>query len=253
MKILAISDLHGEMERLDKLADVIKDEKPDLALFAGDIVKGKKRGDEWLAAKSEQRAADRKLPGLEEEIESDVKMLKAFLDKFAEWELPLAYVPGNMDSPKEHFLFGALNAEIAHPNIRCVHGGPWLFKERYLIYGFGGDISEDVYEDIFQFMSPRWEVEYQLKFTKEFDQQMFFLFHLPPRVLVEGEPAVGNEVVHEMIKTYRPALVVVGHQHDLQKQVQIGPSLVVSPGALKKGKFALIDWPGKHVEFASLL
>ena len=253
MKILAISDLHGEMGRLDQLQQVIESEKPDLALFAGDVVRGKRRGDEWLAAMRENRKPRRSLPELESELEADSKTLEAFLDRFSEWKLPLAYVLGNMDSPKEHFLFEAINAEAAHAGIRCVHGGPWIFRERFLIFGYGGEISSDRYEDFFQFVSPHWEAEYHLKFLREFDQQLFLLFHLPPRILVEqGQPAPGNDVVHEMIKTHRPELVIVGHQHDLQKHVTIGPSLVVSPGALKKGYYALIQWPAREVQFGKM-
>ena len=254
MKVLAISDLHGELGRLDQLEPVLRRVNPDLVVFAGDVVKGKKRGDEWLAAQKEGRAPNRDLAGLREEIEQDVKTLEAFLDRFARWGVPLAYVPGNMDSPKEHFLFEAVSAETAHPNVRCVHGGGWVFKNKYAVFGFGGDISKDTYEDVFQFVSPRWEVEYQLKFVDDYDQPLVLVFHIPPTQIAKTDPEVdvGPQVVHEMIKTHRPALAVVGHIHDEQVRTQIGSSLVVCPGALKKGKYAVITLPKGDVEFGSL-
>ncbi len=254
MKILAISDLHGDLTKLDMLERVLKDERPDLVIFAGDIVKGKRRGDEWLAALREGRSPDRNLEGLAEEIEEDVKTIETFLDRFAQWNVPLAYVPGNMDSPKEHFLFAAASAETAHPFVRCVHRGSWIFNNRYAIYGFGGDISPDEHEDFFQFISPRWEADYQLKFAAEHDQPLILVFHVPPRAIAREnlKDAVGPEVVHELIKTHRPMLAVVGHLHDVQAHTKIGNSLVVCQGALKKDKYAIIHLPDERVEFGTM-
>jgi|Deesub1362B_J571_1020462.scaffolds.fasta_scaffold02992_2 Icc-related predicted phosphoesterase len=253
MIVLAISDLHGQMERLEKLGNVIQQKRPDLVLFAGDFVKGEQRGNEWLDARREGRSPNREKEGLFREIERDAHMLEEVLDRFAGWDVPVAYVPGNMDSPKEHFLFLARNAESSHPLVRCVHRGAWLFRDRFAVMGFGGDISVDLNEDFFQFLTPRWEVEYQFKFAEELDQPLIFLFHIPPRIFCpEDDRSTGPEVVHELIKSYRPQLVVTGHLHDVQRWEKIGPSLVVSPGALKKGFYAIVGLPDQTVEFGKL-
>ena len=50
MRILAISDFHGAQEVLDPLLAACREESPAAILFAGDVVRGFARGDEWLAA-----------------------------------------------------------------------------------------------------------------------------------------------------------------------------------------------------------
>lgn len=41
MKILAISDVHGELDNLQRLAELLLELNADVAVFCGDIVSGK--------------------------------------------------------------------------------------------------------------------------------------------------------------------------------------------------------------------
>jgi len=54
----------------------------------------------------------------------------------------------------------------------------------------------------------------------------------------------------ELIKTYKPRLVLVGGEE--QRQVTIGTSSVVTLGSLTNGDFALIDLRKKEVTFRTL-
>ena len=56
----------------------------------------------------------------------------------------------------------------------------------------------------------------------------------------------GSEVLAEMVKTYAPALVLTGGEgfHGEQR----GTSLMVSPGTLSEGEYALVDLSEREVE-----
>jgi hypothetical protein len=85
---------------------------------------------------------------------------------------------------------------------------------------------------------PAWEIEYRLKFLQELkDYSKVFLFTTFPAH--KGIHQTGSVLLAEIIKTYNPRLVLVSGAE--QKQETVGKSLVVSPGSLADGNFALID------------
>ena len=51
MKIIVTSDFHGAKEVMAPLNSLIDNEKPDIVVFCGAIVKGYARGNEWLSSK----------------------------------------------------------------------------------------------------------------------------------------------------------------------------------------------------------
>jgi Icc-related predicted phosphoesterase len=56
----------------------------------------------------------------------------------------------------------------------------------------------------------------------------------------------GSEVLAEMVKTYAPALVLTSGESF--HKAQLGTSLVVSPGPLSAGEYALVDLSEREVE-----
>ncbi|MCG2827500.1 MAG: metallophosphoesterase, partial [Thermoplasmatales archaeon] len=59
MKIIVTSDFHGAKEVMEPLNNLIDNEKPDIVVFCGDIVKGCARGNEWLSSKKDNRKLDK--------------------------------------------------------------------------------------------------------------------------------------------------------------------------------------------------
>lgn len=70
------------------------------------------------------------------------------------------------------------------------------------------------------------------------------LVHTPPQgrfVSCEDGRQVGRRAVNDLIEALGVRLVVCGHAHDGQGQERIGPALVVNPGPLSEGRYAIVD------------
>jgi hypothetical protein len=94
-----------------------------------------------------------------------------------------------------------------------------------------------------------WEVEYRLKVIREFDApETVFLFTTPPAHKGLREP--GSEVLAQLIKTYNPRLAIVGGEEPAEEE--LGRTLVVCPGRLDHGRYAVVDLQTRSVEAASL-
>ncbi|HIE05832.1 MAG TPA: hypothetical protein EYP58_03420 [bacterium (Candidatus Stahlbacteria)] len=232
MKILILSDLHGNITILDRLRIQIALENPDLVLFCGDIVKGHARGNEWLAAQKELREARRNLKSIEDEESEDNFYYREFLHFFSAFEFPTCFVPGNMDAPWSRF-WNAFSI-TGHRNIHLVHR-TFFFLGRTMVYGFGGEISEKNQEDFFVLIYPRWEVE--KAFTKVEAEERIYIFHHPPAGFATG----GSEIIRLIIERDKPMLVACGHKHKEAKVEKITESVIINPGPLKEGRFALFD------------
>jgi len=96
---------------------------------------------------------------------------------------------------------------------------------------------------------PGWEVEYRLKVIPEFDApERIFLFTTPPAHKGLHEP--GSEVLAELIKTYNPRLVIVAGEEPTNKE--LARTLIVCPGRLGHGQYAVVDLRARSVETATL-
>ncbi|MGZ4402311.1 MAG: hypothetical protein ACXVRI_05620, partial [Gaiellaceae bacterium] len=94
-----------------------------------------------------------------------------------------------------------------------------------------------------------WEAEYRLRVVEEFDgYAKVFLFATQPAHKGRGSP--GSRVLAELIKTHNPRVAVVaGERTD---EMLLGKTLVVCPGRVDRGDYALIDlqavWLRDHTE-----
>jgi Icc-related predicted phosphoesterase len=163
-------------------------------------------------------------------------------------ERPVFWVPGPGDAPIASYLREAHNIEIVLPRLHGVHGTAALAPgEHVVVAGFGGEISDDPdheREELSALSYPRWEPEYRLKLLREFpEHQSVLLFHTQPAHKGRGTP--GSEAVAELIGTWRPPLVVCGGERGSEL---IGRTLVVSPGLLGDGHYAIVDLQGREAQ-----
>jgi Icc-related predicted phosphoesterase len=152
------------------------------------------------------------------------------------------WLPGANDAPLHAYLREAHNMEIAFPLLRGVHATVVQAPGQLVFSGMGGEILDDPEairgeETLLRY--PGWEVEYRLKVLNEFkERQKVFLFTTSPAHKGLHEP--GSEVLAELIKTYKPRLVVVGRDGGAS-EMRIAKTLVISPGRMDQGQYALVD------------
>jgi Icc-related predicted phosphoesterase len=222
MRVLALGRVDGAVDALDEVLRRSTGEV-DVVALVGDL------GAPWSRADT----------------------YRAIFRKLGEAGLPAFWVPGETDSPLREYLSEAASMEIAFPFLHGVHGTAAAASPQVIVAGMGGRIEDDpetirVEEATLRY--PAWEVEYRLKVLREFDQIWnVFLFTTAPAHKGRGE--AGSEVLAELINTYRARLAIVPGE---QSTETLGTTLVVRPGFVHRGEYAVVELHQGSVEFAGV-
>jgi uncharacterized protein len=164
---------------------------------------------------------------------------------------PAFWVPGPGDAPLASYLREAHNVEVVHPTVHGVHGTAAVGQGEVVVAGLGGEISDDPddpRDETDRLRYPRWEAEYRLKILRELpEHERILLFHTRPAH--KGLGTEGSEAVAELVGTYRPRLVVCGGDRGRET---LGRSLVVAPGSLRSGQYAVVDLQRREAALAEL-
>ena len=246
MRILVLSDFHGEFEVLSGLKDVVKREKPEIIVFCGDIVKGKARGDEWLEANATDRKPDSSLINIQLEHEDELYTYNKFFEAMNSFALPVLVIPGNIDAPEKLYTEVVKGIRQKLRNIHLIHKKTYRHLE-VVFQGFGGEITKGRKEDFFVLMYPRDEVLKGL----EKASNMILVLHSPPRaslVDLEGVRHRGSEAVNDILEELKPIACFCGHVHNAKGREKIGSTVVINPGAMKYGNYTVVDIKGKVID-----
>lgn len=212
MKFLIISDIHGDLENLDKLDSCF--EEADAVLFGGDF-----------ACFEHLETAK---PVLE-------KLLKKHESVFA--------VLGNCDSPD--FIKEIENADISvegnltfHDGIAIAGSGggtkftgttPFERTEDEIISDY--DVVESSSEECAD-ENGKW-------------QNLVLIMHNPPKdTACDSLPNgvhVGSEKLRAYIEKRSPFLVVTGHIHESAGIENLGETTIINPGSLAEGKYGWVE------------
>jgi putative phosphoesterase len=209
MRILGITDIHGRIEFVQKLVERVKNETFDAMMVAGDITHFQGR-------------------------EKAVRVLKPLLSL----GIPLVAVFGNCDGEDIPDLLNELgiNAHNRRVEIRGVG-----------IVGIGGS-------NITPFTTI-WELseeEIAEILRKNYQPGDLILSHVPPYGTktdrVHSGAHVGSTALREFIEENQPPLVLTGHIHEGRSIDKIGKTLVVNPGPLFRGYYAVIELKKEEAE-----
>ena len=254
MKALVFSDVHGETAAVRELIGIASSMECEFALFCGDIVRGSARGGEFMAAKDEGREPDTYAPEILAERAEDEALYADFYRSLGPASFPIYGVPGNMDAPEGRYLTCALTEEGAASPLQVVHRSLARHGD-YVISGLGGQITEADREEFFVLQYPRTEALHQLRLFEYVEGPRILVLHTPPIgeiVDLDNGGHKGSEVVNELIETHRPKLAVAGHAHDAQGREQIADTVVVNPGSLKGGNYAVVDLDSMEADLRQL-
>jgi Icc-related predicted phosphoesterase len=220
----AVGGVGGAVEHLEQLFDALPELNVDAVVLVGDLGTAWSKGDTY----------------------------RAIFKALGHAGLPAYWVPGPTDAPLREYLSESYNMEQAFPLLHGVHGTVAHGDSGLVFAGMGGEILDDPAtvraEEAFV-RYPGWEAEYRLKVVDEFDEPMkVFLFSTPPAHKGAKEP--GSEVLAELIKTHRARVAVVGGDEPFEEE--LGRTLVVSPGHLDRGEYAVVDIRSRSVTPARL-
>jgi Icc-related predicted phosphoesterase len=164
---------------------------------------------------------------------------------------PTYWTPGPGDAPIAEYLREAHSIEVVYPALHGLHGTIAFYEDSILFAGFGGEVSDDPSgprEEDGALRYPRWEPEYRLKLLRELSEhELVMLLATPPAH--RGQGVEGSEALAELVNTYRPRLVVTGGERGSS---MLGTSLVVAPGRLADGEYAIADLHGRRAELEAL-
>ena len=209
MKLLLISDLHGKVQNLEKLEGEIK--SAAAVLFAGDFTKFK-----------------------------DYDTTEPCVQKMRELCPNLFCVIGNCDKPE-------LLDEIEKLDMSCEHSLVYFDGLQFAGSGGGSKFTGETPNE-------RDEEDLQKDFevieNSGLDQEgqwgnLILVSHNPPKGLACDQCApnvhVGSQTFTDFIAKTKPLAVLCGHIHEGIGIDKIGDTVVVNPGPLLEGKYAVME------------
>lgn len=211
MIIVAVSDIHGDISAIERLAPVLS--QADLVLVSGDITNFGGR----------QEAA-------------------VVMNRLSKHSHRLLAVPGNCDRPE---VGAYLSEQGLNIDARIVE------IEGLSIIGLGGSLpcpGRTLLEYSEEEFGSALESAYaQMNPQKPF----VLVCHQPPygtkvdRVL--GGLYVGSRAIRKFIEERRPLACFCGHIHESSGEDRIGETKVINPGPLGRGRYVRADWDGEGI------
>ena len=212
MKFLVISDIHGDLDNLDKLDACFKE--ADAVLFGGDYAKF-------------------------EHLET----AKPVLEKITKKHENVFSVLGNCDSPD--FLSEIEGADVSVE-------ASLAFFEGTAICGSGGGTKftgttpfEREEDEIISDYNVVEDSSAECADENGHWSNLILIMHNPPKdTACDKLPNgihVGSEKLSEYIKKRSPFLVVTGHIHESAGIEKTDTTTIVNPGSLVEGKYAWVE------------
>ncbi|MGP1577042.1 MAG: metallophosphoesterase family protein [Treponema sp.] len=214
MKVLIISDGHGDVAALRQLHTHIPD--PDMVLFGGD----------FAAFKQPETG----LP---------------FLHELTALYLPVFAVIGNCDEPSFLEEVAACGISIQNTAVQF---------QQFLLAGSGGGSK-------FTGATPNERTDEALlsdlhdaaqSAEASTARNLIIITHNPPHKTKLDKVAplvhVGSPLIRTFIEHYQPLLAVSGHIHESYAIDRLNKTLLVNPGSLAEGRYAIAEISGSSSE-----
>ncbi len=208
MKIVAISDIHGNAASIDRLSPVL--ESADLVLVSGDITN---------------------FGGRREAAE--------VFDRLAGHARRILAVPGNCDR-------GEVGAYLNEKGMNLEHTAVEI--EGMFLSGLGGALSGPVPTPYEHNDAEIGKALADSVSGLPRGAPLVILSHQPPfgtkADQVRGGRNVGSRALREFLEEHQPLACFCGHIHESPGLDSIGETKVANPGPLPQGGYAWAEWEG---------
>jgi len=274
MKFLVVSDFHGKFPK--GLKGVIRKEKIDMILSSGDYCGNERLGKlefEYYYGydKEVPKKIEKEVKRLEKKSTNDginvVKELKKlnvdFLGVRGNWDpLPWFYDIGSSRKDNETRDSKRL-IKFQTKSFRFIDFKLLDFKTFVFVCGtsstYPGRIdkkslrnanAKEKRKKLKEYAKRKKKYERIFMRAKKTKKPIIFLTHNSPYNTkldkIKKGPAKGNHfgsfLEREMIRRFKPELVICGHMHENQGKDKLDGSVVVNSGSFMEKKFAIIDW-----------
>ncbi len=214
MRTIAVTDIHLSVKNAKELVSIINN--IDLIIAAGDISHF-----------------------------GPFEMAKYILNLLASTGAPVFFVPGNCDPPRLlHWENPLKHIFNLHEKYREIQG--------FFFAGVGGGIISP-FNTFIEYTEDEY-LGFLYKATRGLNDfsKLILIVHNPPYNtkldIVHGNTHVGSRSVRRFIEEKQPLLLITGHIHESRGIDQIGRTVMVNPGPLKWGYYALIDINNEKVD-----
>ena len=146
-------------------------------------------------------------------------------------------IPGNIDSP------GLV--DILDTVAENMHGKGKQIGDLY-IAGLGGS-NPTIFDTPFELQ----EEDIFAKLDPISKEGMILMVHAPAYGFNDVIPSgisVGSKAILDIVKKYRPKLVLSGHIHESFGKKEADGTVFINPGAVKDGRCAVVSIEGDEVE-----
>jgi hypothetical protein len=218
MKILAIADIHNDVENLMNFLEKVSNLEFDVVVCCGDFT-------------------DINLPrGFKKE-----DIVKLILEEIKIMKKPILAVPGNMDAE----IIPVLEKEGVNLHNKGVKIGDVGF------YGFGG--AKTPFNTPFEPSEGEIEIGLESSYQKIKDCKFKVqVTHVPPintkLDLIYSGLHVGSETVRKFIEKKQPEVAICSHVHEGKGIDFIGKTTVINPGRFPEGYCGIVNIEEKNVE-----
>ncbi len=207
MKIVAITDVHGNWASLKRFLRKIRSNEVDLVIVAGDL-------------------------SFYGDLNEALGVLSVLSKRYR-----VFFVPGNCDSPSLLNVEKYGNSENLHGKIVDYNGA--------IFAGIGGS-NPTPFNTPIEFMEYEIK-NVLLKIREKLGGRSLdvFVSHPPPYntkldVISTGEH-VGSLEVRQFVENIKPKLCICGHIHEASGIDNIGETILVNPGPLAHGNYSVIE------------
>jgi Icc-related predicted phosphoesterase len=248
MRVLVINAIDG---RLDQLQAVLDHQQRNIAavFVLGNLTPAAARRQAYQAQISSGQIPAPVIEALDRESRLTGQSYANVFTVLGNLGVPVYLIPGEDDAPFTA-LITALQAHWGTGRLVLAHRAVHALPSGDAVAGFGGLLTEARDDARLLLHFPDWMAQNAFENLAAFSsvfreaRRRIFLFAMPPRAAtldLQGDAHTGDSTLNTIIKTYKPHLVCSGGSDGTRGVEVVDGALVVRPGSLVEGSYAVVD------------